>query len=261
MGLYVGVSIVVDVRLDKRSMILFPILFVVLFIVSMVMSNYVLRSSLSYSWLNGNNNISICCVNDTYTCHNIVEFLNKSLMVNNTYQQINVVMYEDFKDYIANKETSCNMIIGLNEFEYVIAKNKGRIKRIDYFVTYRFLKEIPHDDLLLKSLVSAVPYCYSLKSLNTISYVNLTSILLSHTENDREISSNLVPVKMYRLIIISYSNDIVEKIVEYLLENNSQLYNKKYCKSVFYKQNTVTLNDMISFYDIQYIIHVLGDKY
>ncbi len=261
MGLYLGVSIVVDVELNKRSIILFPILFVVLFIVSMVMPNYVLRSSLSYSWLNSNNNISICCVNDTYTCHNIVGFLNKSLMANNTYQQINVIMYENFKYYIASKETSCNMIIGLNEFEYVIAKNKGRIKRIDYFTTYRLLKGIPHDDLLLKSLISAIPYCYSLKSLNTISYVNLTSILLSHTENDRKISSNLVPVKIYRLIIISYSNNIVEKIIEYLLENNSRLYDKKYCESVFYNQNMTTLNDIISFYDIQYIIRVLGDKY
>ncbi len=251
-----GGNIVVNLVYDKQRMIILVLLFIMLFLISVVMPNYVLRSTSSYIWSTDDKNISICCVNDTYTCLNIMSFINKSIEEMRIYSPINIVMYRDFKSYLINRKTRCNLIIGLNEFEYIIVKNKRRVTRIDYLTTYRFLEKIPHSDLLLRSLISAIPYCYTLRPLNTINYVNLTKILSEKLKN------NSLPVKIYRLIVVAYSNNVIEKILEQLLKNNMQLYGrKKYCNSIFYEENATTLNDILSFYDIQHIIQLLGDKY
>ncbi len=233
-------------------------MFIVLFLVSIIMPNYAFRNSLSYSYKVSVGNVSICCVNDRHTCFDIMNFINRSIKKLKSKLQINIVIYKDFESYMANNKTTCNIIIGLNEFEYIIAKSRGKIKHIDYFATYRFLEKTPHEDLLLRTLILAIPYCYTLNQLNNISYVNLTTILSKHIENN---TFRLLPVKIYRLIVISYTNDIVEEVLGFLLGNNSRLYNGKYCNSVFYKQKIKTINDIVSYYDIQRIIATLGGKH
>ncbi len=249
-----GYDIVDFTSSSRKGIILFMLVAVTMFALSVIMPNYILRGSLSYFRTSGNviENTSICCVNDTYTCNTIIRYINESTWRLGRFNEINIIIYKSFNNYMRSN-ISCDIVLGLNEFEYIIAKNKNRIKHIDYFTVYSLLNKVPHKDLLFKSFVIAIPYCYTIKQLEEIKYSNIFKEILSakNTSYPRHI-------KIYRLIIIENANGLLENIILYIIKNNTQIYGKKtFCKSIYDNLNITTINNVLSYYDVQHALTII----
>lgn len=239
-------------------MVLFLLVAIVMFMVSVIMPNYVLKNSLSYfRSVKSNNsvvsNTSICCINDTYTCNTIIRYINESNQKIARFNEINIIIYNDFNSYMRSNN-SCDIILGLNEFEYITAKYKDRIRHIDYFSTYSLLNRVPRiDDLIFKSLIVAVPYCYSIEQLEKNRYSHILKYVLNIGD-----AGYYEQIKIYRLIIVENMNNILENIISYIIENNTQIYNgQNNCRSVYYNVNSTIINNILSYYDIQRILTVI----
>jgi len=249
-----GYNIIEIISSGRKGIILFVLAAATMLMVSVIMPNYILRGSLSYFRTNSNvvENTSICCVSDTYTCNTIIKYINESIRKLEKFSEINIIIYRDFNSYIRSNN-SCDIILGLNEFEYIIAKNKNRIRRIDYFTTYSLLNKIPHSDLLFKSFIIAIPYCYTIKQLEETGYGDI----LEETLGARNISYPK-QIKIYRLIVIENMNSLLENIILYIIKNNTQIYNRQIlCNSIYRSLNITTINNILSYYDIQRILSII----
>ncbi len=249
-----GYNIVDIAGSGRKGIILFVLVVVTMFMVSVIMPNYILRGSLSYFRTSSNvvENTSICCVSDTYICNTIIKYINESIRKLEKFNEINIIIYKDFNSYILSNN-SCDIILGLNEFEYIIAKNKNRIRHIDYFTTYSLLNKIPHSDLLFKSFIIAIPYCYTIRQLEETKYGDVFEKILS-TRN----MSYPKQIKIYRLIIIENTNNLLENIISYIIRNNMQIYGRRAsCNSIYYSLNITTINNILSYYDIQHALAII----
>ena len=239
-------------------MLLFALLSIALFIASVILPNHIIGAQIKYQYKASEpSNTSICCINDTYTCNSILEYINTTIRNMSSFNEINIVAYNRFSDYI-NTDLHCDMVLGINEIEYLIARKKNRISHIDYFNMFSIAQKIPHNDLLLKNYIIAIPYCYTTEPLKEFKYKNIILRVL-----DEKNLSEFLLVKNYRLIEIINSNSIVTNVVDYILKNNIRLYNKThFCNSIYsdYNYNSdYILNKILSYYDVQRIIAFFGE--
>ncbi len=239
----------------RKGIVLLILVAVAMFVSSVVIPKYLFVGKVSYFSKKAMGNMSICCINDTYTCDVIVKYVNESIQKLGDFDEINIVIFSSFDDYMRSS-VQCNIVVGLNEFEYIIAKDKNKIRHVDYFTTYSLLSKVPHNDLLFKSFIVAIPYCYEIELLDKIR----CSEIIKEVLVNRNISSSQW-IKIYRLIVVESNNDLLENISLYIIENNLKIYNKNLsCRSIYDNANITTINNLLSYYDIQKILYMIRDR-